>query len=149
LRPVSQYRPRKGCCYDRLNSPKPHANNVVKALPLLDLTLPWPPTVNTYWRYVPGFGPKISKGGRAYRKEVGWIVSAQRAGIRIKGKLKVEIQAMPPDLRQRDIDNLTKSLFDSLTHAHVWRDDSQIDDFRVIRRPPQKPGKVHISIWEL
>lgn len=38
-----------------------------------------------------------------------------------------------PDRRRRDLDNMPKALFDGLTHAGVWTDDSQIDDLRIVR----------------
>ncbi|EOC3440315.1 RusA family crossover junction endodeoxyribonuclease, partial [Escherichia coli] len=38
----------------------------------------------------------------------------------------VEIVLFPPDNRIRDLDNYNKALFDALTHAGVWEDDSQV-----------------------
>jgi crossover junction endodeoxyribonuclease RusA len=38
----------------------------------------------------------------------------------------VEIILYPPDARRRDIDNYNKALFDALTHAGIWEDDSQV-----------------------
>ena len=43
--------------------------------------------------------------------------------------------------RRRDLDNILKSLLDSLTHAGVWEDDSQITDLR-IRKGPHIAGMV-------
>jgi Holliday junction resolvase RusA-like endonuclease len=34
--------------------------------------------------------------------------------------------SFPPDARRRDIDNYNKALFDALTHAGIWEDDSQV-----------------------
>ena len=36
------------------------------------------------------------------------------------------IEYMQPDRKRRDIDNLDKQIFDALTHAQVWKDDSQV-----------------------
>lgn len=51
----------------------------------------------------------------------------------ITGPVSVVIEAFPPDKRRRDLDNLLKGLFDSLTHAGVWLDDYQVNDVRIFR----------------
>ena len=60
------------------------------------------------------------------------------------GPVAVEIEAHMPDKRRRDLDNLLKGLFDALTHAGVWMDDSQVDDFRV-RRARHPDGSLRIG----
>lgn len=97
-----------------------------------EITLPWPPTANTYWRHV-GLKTLISKNGRSYRKTVHGYVMENRFPAFGKNRLKVEIIAYPPDRRRRDLDNLLKATLDSLQHAGVYSDDSQIDDIRIKR----------------
>jgi Holliday junction resolvase RusA-like endonuclease len=46
---------------------------------------------------------------------------------------RVVVEVYVPDRRKRDLDNLHKGILDSLTHAGVWGDDSQIDDLRIYR----------------
>ncbi|MFK8827299.1 RusA family crossover junction endodeoxyribonuclease, partial [Citrobacter freundii] len=58
----------------------------------------------------------------------------------------VEIILYPPDARRRDIDNYNKALFDALTHAGVWEDDSQIKRMLVEWGPIVPKGKVEITI---
>lgn len=113
------------------------------------LVLPWPPTVNTYWRNVAG-RTLISKGGRLYRKMVAMQLSYSpyRADI-LTGRLAVNITAHPPDKRRRDLDNLPKGLLDALTHARVWEDDSQIDDLRIVRGEVRQDGEIRITIQEV
>lgn len=108
------------------------------------LTLPWPPTVNTYYRAVGG-KVLISQAGRAYREAVGW--EAVKQGLpTVRGRLAVEVDAHPPDRRVRDLDNLLKGLLDALRHAHVIDDDGHIDDLRVVRRAAHVGGKVVVRI---
>lgn len=113
----------------------------------LVMTLPWPPTVNTYYRHVViGRAPRtlISEAGRRYRE----VVKAQVAGQvenALEGDLEVFVEAWFPDRRRRDLDNLLKSLLDSLTHAGVWQDDSQIIDLR-IRKARQVGGMVKVEV---
>ncbi|RMF93599.1 MAG: RusA family crossover junction endodeoxyribonuclease, partial [Planctomycetota bacterium] len=79
---------------------------------MIELELPYPPSVNHYWRRV-GARTLISRGGRAFRASVCSILAAH--GIEpIDGPLCVSIDVHPPDRRRRDIDNLQKALLDAL-----------------------------------
>lgn len=51
-----------------------------------------------------------------------------------------------PDNRIRDLDNYNKALFDALTHAGVWEDDSQVKRMLVEWGPVIPKGKVEITI---
>ncbi|GAA4321837.1 RusA family crossover junction endodeoxyribonuclease [Pigmentiphaga soli] len=115
--------------------------------------LPYPPSVNGYWR-TPRSGPiagrtLISEAGRKYRAEIGALIAATRSAFGLTGRLRVEIAMHAPDKRQRDLDNITKSLLDALTHAGVWVDDSQIDDLRLRRERIIRGGQVVVSIEEI
>jgi crossover junction endodeoxyribonuclease RusA len=112
----------------------------------IEFTLPFPPSVNHYWRNFRGrmvIGPR----GRAYRKDATAAIHEQRVPIEgIGGSLKVELLAHPPDRRRRDLDNLQKALLDAVVAAGVIEDDSNIDDLRVIRGPVFPGGKVDVVI---
>jgi len=96
----------------------------------ITLTLPWPPSVNKYWRTFQG-RMIISAEGRSYRKAVADQVLIQRGARHYTGKLRVQIEAFRPDNRRRDLDNLLKAVLDGCTHAGVWEDDSNIVDLRI------------------
>ena len=116
----------------------------------MEVTLPWPPTVNTYYRHVViGKAPRtlISESGRRYREVVKGLV-ATMAPKRLEGDLSVQIEAWFPDRRRRDLDNVLKALLDSLTHAGVWHDDSQVTDLR-ITKAPLIGGMVKVQIKEV
>jgi crossover junction endodeoxyribonuclease RusA len=114
------------------------------------LALPFPPSVNHYWRHVTL--PKqnrqatlISKAGREYRQKV----LEQCVGMQAMGevdRLSVEVTLIMPDRRRRDIDNYQKSLFDALTHAGIWGDDSQVDQIIIQRALVKPPGGVQVRI---
>ena len=110
---------------------------------MLEITLPWPPSVNTYWRSVVIHGRNkvlISEKGRNYRKEVAWTLAGCK---KFTGLVRVEVECWMPDRRKRDLDNLFKAIGDSLTHAGVWDDDSQVDDLRIFRA--RKDGNLLIG----
>lgn len=97
---------------------------------MVEFTLPWPPSVNTYWRTFKG-RMIISAKGREYRETVGDQMTLQKTVQHFTGPLRVEIEAWRPDKRRRDLDNLLKATLDGLAHAGVYADDSQIVDLRI------------------
>ena len=99
----------------------------------MKLTLPWPPSVNTYWRNLNG-RTLISQDGRAYRANAYAAVTEQAPG-RLRGRVRVSILTHQPDRRRRDLDNLPKAVLDALTFASVIEYDSLIDDLRITRGP--------------
>jgi len=54
-----------------------------------------------------------------------------------------------PDRRRSDLDNLQKAEFDALTSAGFWLDDCQVVDYRVVKMPVVKGGKLELTIIEL
>ncbi|TKI02218.1 RusA family crossover junction endodeoxyribonuclease, partial [Martelella alba] len=96
------------------------------------LILPFPPSVNTYWRS-PNKGPLagrhlISAAGRQYRSAVlaEIVESLHRYPAPLVDDVSVNLVLFPPNRARRDLDNCFKALFDALTHAGIWKDDSQV-----------------------
>ena len=114
---------------------------------MIELTLPWPPTVNTYWRMYQN-RMIISEAGRKYRKAVAEQVFLQSRGKTTVGPVKVVIEAWRPDNRRRDLDNLLKAVLDSLGHAGIYIDDSLIVDLRIYWAP-DIAGMLKIKIEEV
>jgi crossover junction endodeoxyribonuclease RusA len=116
------------------------------------LTIPFPPSLNHYWRQFRGRAI-LSKAGRQYRVEAQTAAEAFRvlSGLQhtITGRIAVHLAVYPPDRRRRDLDNMPKAILDALTHAGVYADDSQIDDLQVVRMPTEKPGRVEVTITEI
>jgi crossover junction endodeoxyribonuclease RusA len=114
---------------------------------MIEITLPWPPSVNTYWRNFDG-RMIISAKGREYRETVGDQMTVQRMVKHFAGPLRVVIEAWRPDKRRRDLDNLLKATLDGLAHAGVYEDDSQIVDLRIYWAP-DIGGMLKIKIEEI
>lgn len=113
---------------------------------MIELELPFPPSVNHYWRMWRG-RMVISAEGRAYQNAVGALLKAK--GVRpMTGKLAVAIEVFPPDLRRRDLDNLLKAVNDSLQHGGAFPDDSQIVWLLIEKAQVVAGGKLTVRITE-
>jgi crossover junction endodeoxyribonuclease RusA len=120
----------------------------------LTFTLPFPPSVNTYWRHISkgklAGRVLISEKGRDYRDACARTLLVQRVPRgSLTGKLKVQIYALPPDRRARDLDNMLKASLDALKHCEVMRDDADIDDLHITRGPVRKEGELSVLITEI
>lgn len=111
---------------------------------MLDFELPYPPSVNHYWRRV-GTRTLISRGGRAFRQTVCSILAAGRCQS-LTGPLEVDITVYPPDRRRRDVDNVQKALLDALQHGGAYTDDSQIVRLTIEKGQPVEGGKTTVRI---
>lgn len=100
------------------------------------IRIPFPPSVNHYYQRFRNH-VTIGKRGREYRNSVVELLGPMTPR---KGRLAVVLVLCPPDRRRRDIDNFQKGLFDALTKAGVWEDDSQVDFLCVIRGAIDRSG---------
>jgi crossover junction endodeoxyribonuclease RusA len=124
----------------------------------LTFTLPYPPSVNTYWRHMV-LGGKFKKAqarvylseqGERYRTHAILSMNVQRVPRHaLKGRLAVHVIAYPPDRRARDLDNLPKGVLDALKHANVIVDDSYIDDLHIVRGPVRPEGLLEMRVSEI
>jgi crossover junction endodeoxyribonuclease RusA len=119
----------------------------LEASGVIELDLPYPPTVNTYYRHV-GFSTLISREGREYRRRVESLCLA--CGVRsLAGPLAVALDVHPPDGRRRDADNVQKPILDALQHGGAYGDDSQVKDLHTIMRDELPGGRVFVRIRPL
>lgn len=121
----------------------------------ISLSLPYPPSLNTYYRVVNG-RILISAPGRLYRKTVidtlwGRVGSMQICvPTPLAGDISMSILSYPPDRRKRDLDNMLKALLDALQYARIYKDDSQISKLSIERMPSRKnDGIVLVTIGKL
>lgn len=114
---------------------------------MISLNLPWPPSINHYWRHTKN-GHYISNKGKKYRQDVYSLCLGIKGRFDINDRLSISIDAYPPDRRKRDIDNVLKSLLDALQHAGIYQDDGQIDQLFISRNSALE-GRVAITIGNL
>ena len=115
---------------------------------MLILSLPYPPSVNSYWR-ANGHRRFISAEGRKFKEDVSAYVIEYRVPKLGAEPLDVHIVLHPRDKRRTYIDNRVKAVLDALQDAGVFDDDCQVEKLTVIRGKPVKGGKSTVMITPL
>jgi crossover junction endodeoxyribonuclease RusA len=114
---------------------------------VIQLELPYPPSVNHYWGQHGKF-KYLGKKGKIFRQEV--MERVAEAGLKaLEGNLAMHVALYPPDRRKRDVDNVLKPLLDACEHAGCYLNDAQISELHILRRDVIKGGACHIVILTL
>lgn len=125
---------------------------MIETAMLLDgVELPYPPSVNHYWRS--GRDRRTGKHmkyltarARTFKQAVGLLCGRRQP---FTGRVGFRVLIWVPDRITRDLDNLLKGLLDSITGAGVILDDCQIDEIHMRREGVHKGGKVQVWLWQL
>lgn len=114
---------------------------------MLELHLPYPPSVNHIYRRSRYGGVYLSKETVTFKKEVWLLAKEKKISMFSKDKfLSIEIDMHPPDKRKRDIDNINKQIFDALMFSGIIFDDSQFVELKVSKKNIIKGGLVIVRI---
>ena len=116
---------------------------------MIELELPYPPTVNHYWGQRKCGGRYMGQKGLEFRKAVKVACLSSGVSEPLTSALFVEIEVYPPDRRKRDLDNVLKATMDALEHAEVFIDDYQVSGLHVERFEPINGGLMVIRISEI
>ena len=118
----------------------------------LRLGLPYPPSVNHYWRSVrcrTKYRVILSREAWAYRDKVQASVPLRYEDRCPHGPLGLVVTIYPPDRRKRDIDNVHKAILDALQYIHAITDDSQMEDLHVIKDTVERGGRAVVEITQI
>jgi crossover junction endodeoxyribonuclease RusA len=115
---------------------------------MLLLNLPYPPSVNTYYRNFNG-RMVLSAQGREYKIKVADYLIESDVPKLGDAKLKITMVLRPRDKRKIDIDNRIKAVLDSLQDAGLFDDDYQVDELTIMRGDPIKDGKLVVMIEQI
>ena len=111
------------------------------------LTIPLPPSVNSYHRSVTtraGFSKVlISKEGRAWKKKAMQIVAMQRPP-KLDGDVAISLTVYFKD-RRRDLDNVAKPSLDLLQASGIIENDRQVVDLHMVRAIDRGNPRVEIQ----
>lgn len=91
------------------------------------ITIPFPPSVNTYYRRSQ-YSTYMSKKGREFSKDVATLLKDKMLDQElISSRLSVTLELSAPNRRKYDIDNRIKAALDALQKGGLFVDDEQID----------------------
>jgi crossover junction endodeoxyribonuclease RusA len=117
------------------------------------LVLPFPPTVNHYYR--PGYRDRavrqLTDEAKQFRKDV-HIAAMMQLKLplpKLSGRLAVRAFLAAPDHRRYDLDNRMKGLLDAIQHSGIYADDQQIDQLTIERFAPCSRGYAKVEIEEI
>lgn len=111
----------------------------------LEICLPYPPSVNHYWKHTRQGRHYISKAGRQF-KSIATEICKQFDPF--DGPVEIRIEIYFPDNRARDLDNLPKGIFDSLVDAGLIKDDNKgiIKKYSIEDKGVVKKGRCILKI---
>lgn len=115
--------------------------------PTIRLELPYPPTVNTYWR-ANGHRRYISPAGVTFTQEVSLIVKNQKPKTFGDKQVAVSVMIHPRSKRKFDLDNTLKAILDALMKAGMYDDDSQIEYIEIARGEAVDGGKAVVHLYD-
>ena len=115
---------------------------------MIVLSLPFPPSMNTYWRTFRGM-TVLSKQGREFKAAVADYVVEYKVPKLGDSKLRVSMVLFPRDKRKIDIDNRIKAVLDALQDAGVFNDDFQVDELSIVRGKTIKGGAIRVLIEQI
>jgi len=116
----------------------------------INFVLPFPVSVNQYYRSIPRgkfCSVILSLAGRKFKARVANLIEDSERQPTDKPVI-VMIKLYPPTKRKYDVDNMLKSLLDSLIGI-AYVDDSQIHCLAVSKEEVFKGGKCEIKIKEV
>lgn len=106
----------------------------------LVLTLPWPPSVNEWKTPIvrktrTGYHTSaiLTSAAREFRSSAKLAIMLQRGAVMFQGPVAVSIRLIRGDGHSFDCDNPIKATIDAMTHAGVWRNDSQVYALQVTK----------------
>ncbi|OOF53856.1 RusA family crossover junction endodeoxyribonuclease [Rodentibacter genomosp. 2] len=114
----------------------------------LTLDLPYPPSVNHYWRHTRRGVHYISDEGKKYRDKVFLTCMGY---LPFKKPVSISVEVYFPDKRKRDLDNLGKVLLDSLVQAKIIEDDcwQSVPELKWKAMGVEKCGRIVVRFEEL
>ncbi len=117
----------------------------------MEVTLPWPPTLNSYYGHNRIGAFYIKKKGQNYRVAVYRALQRQVGFPKFSKPVAVFMTFYPPPAVKEpwDIDNHKKALFDAMTLANFWADDSLVHEDHSYKGKQGGCGRVVIQVEEM
>jgi crossover junction endodeoxyribonuclease RusA len=107
---------------------------------VFSITLPYPPSLNRYWRAFSG-RVILSKEARAYKATVARLCTGTDPHT---DRVALFIRVYRP-AKRGDVDNILKALLDAM-QGHVYMNDSQVVELHVFRLDDKARPRVEVEV---
>jgi crossover junction endodeoxyribonuclease RusA len=93
---------------------------------MIQVPLPFPPSVNAFWRYSGKGRAYLTPGAKAWKTAAAWAFreAVLNGSTPCLGRFHFYLEVGRPDRRKRDLDNLFKGILDAAQAGGAIRDDS-------------------------
>lgn len=93
----------------------------------------------------------LTKTGRSWKREAMFALLQTPHDRPLRGRIAVRVRFFAHSRGRWDIDNRFKVLFDAMTEAGVWSDDSQVDklESEVVIVPTKTAAKTVVLVSEI
>lgn len=93
----------------------------------------------------------LTKAGRSWKREAMFALLEVPHERPLRGRIAVRVRFEAHSRGRWDIDNRFKVLFDAMTEAGVWSDDSQVDrlESEVVVVPPKMASRTVVRVREI
>jgi len=93
----------------------------------------------------------LTKTGRNWKREAMFALLQAPHDRPLRGRIAIRVQFFAHSRGRWDIDNRFKVLFDAMTEAGVWSDDSQVDRLvsEVVIVPPKAASRTVVAVSEI
>ena len=93
----------------------------------------------------------LTKAGRSWKREAMFALLQVPHDRPLRGRIAIRVQFFAHSRGRWDIDNRFKVLFDAMTEAGVWSDDSQVDrlESEVVIVPTKTASRTVVVVSEI
>lgn len=109
----------------------------------VNLTLPYPPSVNNMYGNRRNGGRILTQAGYRFKSDVAAIATISRSGY-FEGEVRVSANVYRAR-KSGDLDNRLKAVLDALTGV-CWKDDDQVVEIHAYRYDDKSNPRVEVQI---
>lgn len=111
------------------------------------LQLPWPPSINSYWKRSKFGSVYVSSEGKAYGVAVVALIRRLQEAALV-GRISLDAKFYPPNRQRRDLDNCLKVMIDAIQASGIISNDFQIKKLSAEMFEPIPNGGAIVELCE-
>lgn len=112
------------------------------------LQLPWPVSINAYWKRSKFGSVYVSSEGKAYGVAVVALIRRLQESPLV-GRIALDAKFYPPNRQRRDLDNCLKVMIDAIQASGIISNDYQIKKLSAEMFEPIPNGAAVVELSEI